>query len=382
MTRRVLIRTLPLHSNYGGILQAYALQHVIRELGFDPVTDTSTPLPWDRRLRSRVWAVRRAIRMALPARMDWTWRAPREVTADQRRFITRRIRIGSFVETAGTRWGSRRLARGFRTVVVGSDQVWRAAYASIPEQFLNLLEDAPAGGPKRISYAASFGLDGIDEYSDDDRRRARELIRRFDAVSVREESGVSICRDAFGVRADRHIDPTMLLTASHYVGLMTGDRIAGTARNGGLLSYRLDANADLVRIEKALADRFGGDVRRLLPAWPPATYAEYESNRVAYDLPSVERWLAAFAHADFVVTDSFHGCVFAILFNRPFVAYANETRGASRFSTLLDVFGLRHHLVAEPGDIDERVFSPDWNAVNRILETERAKAMAFLSASL
>ncbi|WP_448811704.1 polysaccharide pyruvyl transferase family protein [Agromyces bauzanensis] len=382
MSRRVLIKTLPLHSNYGGILQAYALQRIVRDLGFRAVTDTSEPLPLQRRLR-RLWGFRRRVRMSLPARADWGWRAAREVTASQRAFIARHITSGSFVERAYTRRGRIRLARRFRTFVVGSDQVWRAAYADIPAQFLDVIDSVDGDQPRRISFAASFGLDDIAEYSDRDRVRATELIQRFDAVSVRETSGVHICRDQFGVHAERHVDPTMLLTADHYRGLASRSGAAQSPAAGRMLVYRLDPSDHLQRVERELSERLGVPPLELLPSGPPPSYREYALNPAGYETPSIEHWLACFASADFVVTDSFHGCVFSILFNRPFVVYANARRGASRFDTLLGIFGLEHHVVSSSsGAFDDRVFTPDWTTVNRLLDTERARALSYLEANL
>ena len=121
----------------------------------------------------------------------------------------------------------------------------------------------------------------------------------------------------------------------------------------------------------------------LLPPEPPSSYREYAQNAATHELPSIEYWLACFASADLIVTDSFHGCVFSILFNRPFIVYANEKRGASRFTSLLEVFGLNHHFVAESLDaVDERVFAPDWTAVNAVLRAERARAIAYLKENL
>jgi hypothetical protein len=384
VSRRVLIKTLPLHSNYGGILQAYALQRVVRDLGYLPVTDTSKPLPLQRRMRRRLWDVRRGIRMSLPARFDWRWRSAREATASQRAFIARHITGGSFVERAYTRRGRALLARRFRTFVVGSDQVWRASYADLPAQFLDVVDDLDGDRPRRMSFAASFGVDDIAEYRDGDRARVAELIRKFDAVSVREAAGVRICRDEFGVHAERHVDPTMLLPADHYRQLAARAGVAPAPATGRLLVYRLDANDHLERTERELAERLGVPSLELLPTGGPSpSYREYAQNRSAYDLPSIEQWLACFASADFVATDSFHGCVFSILFNRPFVVYANASRGASRFDTLLGIFGLEHHLTsASSTAVDERVFAPDWASVNRVLDAERSRALAYLTANL
>lgn len=383
MSREVLITTLPLNANYGGILQAYALQRIVRDLGFRAVTDTSRPKPLLKRLR---WLLLRHpyrwVRMVSPARADRDWRIQRRVTAPLRAFIARNIATGSFLEAAGTSRGRARLARRFRTFVVGSDQVWRAAYANIPAQFLEVLEPIQGDRPRRISYAASFGVDDLAEYRDDDRSRAAALIRRFDAVSVREKSGVRICHDEFGVRAEQHVDPTMLLTAEQYREVVSRAGGAVSPASGRLLTYRLDANDDVRRLEGMLGERLGLPPLDLLTSSPPSPRA-YEARPADFVRPSIEHWLACFASADFVVTDSFHGCAFSILFNRPFVVYANAARGATRFASLLGVFGLEHHRFgAESPVIDERVFAPDWASVNRVLDTERARGLSYLTANL
>ncbi|WP_353827015.1 polysaccharide pyruvyl transferase family protein [Agromyces sp. SYSU T0242] len=387
MSRRVLIKTLPLHTNYGGIVQAYALQRAIRDLGHRAFVDTGDPIPLRRRLLHRIWAVRRAMRMLLPARADWRWRAPREVLAPQQRFLRRHLSTSSAVERADTPRGRARLARRFDTFVVGSDQVWRAAYAEIPEEYLEVIEEFHGPRPRRISYAASFGRDDIDEYSDEERTRATELIRRFDAVSVREASGIRICAEEFGVHAERHLDPTMLLTPEHYRGLVAGTGTDPAPAAGRTLVYRLDATDEMLRAERAIADRVGAPTMELLPTASPASYAAYAADRARFDRPSVERWLASLASADFVVTDSYHGCVFSILFNRPFLVHANARRGAARFDSLLGVFGLEHHRAdiaagATAEGIDDRVFAPDWARVNRVLDAERARATAYLVGNL
>ena len=174
----------------------------------------------------------------------------------------------------------------------------------------------------------------------------------------------------------------MLLPAAHYRELVSRAGGAMSPAAGRLLTYRLDANDEVRRIEGVLRERLGLPPLELLTPWPPSHRA-YAAKPADFVMPSVEHWLACFASADFVVTDSFHGCVFSILFNRPFVVYANAKRGASRFDTLLGVFGLEHHFASSSSDaIDDRVFAPDWTAVNRVLDAERARAMSYLGAHL
>ena len=97
--------------------------------------------------------------------------------------------------------------------------------------------------------------------------------------------------------------------------------------------------------------------------------------------PSVEQWLASFCDADFVVTDSFHGCVLSVLLHKPFVAVGNSLRGMSRMSSLLTMFGLDGRLVQgiDPEDDGEYwLAEPDWKAVDAVLDDQREKSMGFL----
>ena len=99
----------------------------------------------------------------------------------------------------------------------------------------------------------------------------------------------------------------------------------------------------------------------------------------------MEDWIACFEDAEFVVTDSFHACVLAILFHKPFIVLGNPHRGMSRIVSLLESFGLDDRLVhgLDPEDDGEYYMNdPDWRAVDEILEQKRGESMAFLMKSL
>ena len=102
-------------------------------------------------------------------------------------------------------------------------------------------------------------------------------------------------------------------------------------------------------------------------------------------VPPLEEWLSAFADADFVVTDSFHGCVLAILFHKPFIAMGNVQRGMARMRSLLDMFGLDQRLVHGIDPEDDGEFwlaEPDWEAVDAVLAQQREKSLEFLAEAL
>ena len=97
----------------------------------------------------------------------------------------------------------------------------------------------------------------------------------------------------------------------------------------------------------------------------------------------VEKWLLAFYDAEFVITDSFHACVFSIIFNKPFIVYGNKERGFARFESLLKLFGLEERLVCSPNEIDKVLKTPiDRERVNSIHKQMKEKSLSFLTKNL
>ena len=100
---------------------------------------------------------------------------------------------------------------------------------------------------------------------------------------------------------------------------------------------------------------------------------------------TVGQWLRLIRDAEYFITDSFHGCAFAIIFNKPFVCLGNEKRGAARFDSLLGTFGLKDRLVTRPEhDTVLRILNTpvDWEQVNAIRRSEQARALEFLRHNL
>jgi polysaccharide pyruvyl transferase WcaK-like protein len=267
----------------------------------------------------------------------------------------------------------------FEAYIVGSDQVWRPRYSpQLPSFFLDFLADN--AGVRKIAYAASFGVSDW-EFSEAQTSAFGRLLRLFDAVSVREDSGVALCRQYFGLEATRLPDPSLLLTAEDYSALAAGAERQTSP--GELYTYILDRTDDKDRVIGYLAKKHH---------WQPFTVmpdknATPAGRRIqAYVFPPVEEWLRAFAAARFVVTDSFHGTVFSILFNKPFITLANQGRGLSRFSSLLKLFQLEDRLVqaADESALDklDKLNDIDWPKTRRLLQGEREKALRFLTTCL
>ena len=377
----ILILTQPLHTNYGGLLQAYALQQILKGMGHDVVTDRlgvvrKLPL-WNRALRFLYHAVQFCILKNyryLFVSFDKESKAKRSISINTDRFVNTHIDTIDLLTRSNESVID--AVRQFDAIVVGSDQVWRATMSDIPTYFLSFTK---AINVKRIAYAASFGTDDLNEYSKMDMKIASESIKLFDAVSVREKSGVHLCRDYFKMDAVHVLDPTMLLSKDDYLKLIEEED--KPCSENILLTYVLDRTQEKNDIIQRV-----GEALHLTSCENGAV--KYFSNVVESNVseciyPSVSRWVAGFRDAQFVVTDSFHGTVFSIIFNKPFVAILNSKRGSSRFISLLSVLGLENRLISTTNDLLEEHLKPiDYTEVNKILNDWRYLSISFMERHL
>lgn len=383
---KIGILTLSLHTNYGGLLQAFATQKILKNLGHDAITIAYNRRSKFRRVRmvlQFIWRCRQKFLLGRNVTL-YPWRAEERAQANTRRFVEENIRLTEKI-FAPARAKDFALY-GFDAFVVGSDQVWRPAYSPcMPTFFLNFLDDEDSK-TRRVAYAASFGKDEW-EFSPEETRIFSKLAKKFHAISVREDSGVALCEKFLGVRATHVLDPTLLLDASDYEEIIARDEARGflekrvPARR--LFAYVLDRSPEKTALVSETAATLGLEVDEI----SSPTGEEYRAGTAIF--PPVSAWLRGFRDAEFVVTDSFHGCVFSIIFKRPFIAVGNAGRGLSRFVSLLKKFGLEERLVlfenGENAKIDALALAQrgvDWAHVSEILVAERSRALNFLSQAL
>lgn len=265
-------------------------------------------------------------------------------------------------------------------LIVGSDQVWRQAYVPVDKYMFSFVKDDSI---PRISYAASFGRDDLDEYSPKLIKKTAKLAKKFKAISVREKSGIKLAKEHWGVKANCHVDPTLLFDAEHYNKLIDEDAKNLLENDGKIFAYVLDREGEKGKIINKVASELKTKVFEVLPP-KPKTYREYKKNPEKYNLPPVTQWLKAFRDADFVVTDSFHGCVFSIIYNKPFLAIGNKKRGLTRFASLLSLFKLDNRLVSGETEATKELINTkiNWQKVNSIIKTERLRSEKYLWESL
>ena len=380
---RIGILTQPLQANYGGLLQNYALQQVLLRAGHEVETIDWTPS--NKSLRSRLYRIKWTI---LPFLYPKKYPKLRyQPTAEERKVIQQHTNhfISTYIHHTKTitfNGGFRRQAKvgNYDAYVVGSDQCWRPRYnAFLTSMFLDFVKEEK---PKRIAYAASFGTDQW-EFTQEMTSICAPLAQKFDFVSVREDSGVKLCKDHLGVDAVHVLDPTLLLTKEDYIHLIEAEK--EPKAKGTLFNYILDPDAAKSAFINKVEKEKGLTTFQVLPKCQAETRTMDDIKNHIEDcvFPEVTAWLRAFMDAEMTIVDSFHGMVFSIIFNKPFWVIGNANRGMSRFTSLLKVFHLEDRLLdanqLQEVDINRPV---DWASVNAILEQKRNKCTNLLISQL
>ena len=366
---KIAILTLDLQTNFGGILQAYALQTVLERMGHEVVhlqakhsrlhNPVVMPLVWCKRLYRKYFQGD----SELPV-FENPYKWARKNTD---RFISNNLNCRFL---APEEWNEG-LAREYDAFVVGSDQVWRPNYTSDVTRFFTAF--LGHSDICRIAYAASFGV-AVNEFSDEQIACGREYLKLFSAISVREESGIRLCEELFDVQACQVLDPTMLLDCADYMKFAS----RAPKSQGNLMVYVLDRTEEKDAFISEFAEKRGlvpfyANSKTEIPWNVDIPIGERKQ-------PPLENWLRGFADAEFVLTDSFHACVFSILFHKPFGVFVNLERGLSRIESLLRPLGLMDRCITDaPVDLDRSI---DWKFIDNVLMQKTESSLEFLKQAL
>ena len=328
-------------TNYGAVLQAYALQTYLSELGHDVEIINYRP-------RRNIFLQR----LTWIKNCEWgNFKKERKLRA----FRKVHLIVGSKIY--GSNNALRAMKKEYDIIISGSDQVWNLSfikYAERSKQTYSYYLDFVSNETKKVAYAASFGTSKL---SFENKANIREKLVGFDAISVREYTAKAIVED-LGLAAKVVVDPTLLLGKENYEHLC-----AYREKNGGMLVYRLHNNQKIFeKIESYLSKRI-------------------KSYKVQSEM-SILDWLSSIRSADFVLTNSFHGIVFSILFKVPFFNVIVEGSDMNdRIFTLLSNLGLENRCIQKYDEklIEEMMAAPiDWQNVNQRLELLKGEARDFI----
>lgn len=343
--------------NYGGIIQNYALQQVLLRLGHEPLTfehDTCySRTRWFLRTVKQVLKTRSF--KNLPVYPVYKGRIG---NTNFIKFVLKHIKsvpVKDFVPSLTTQYG-------IDAYIVGSDQVWRPAF-NLGPRLGNMFLDFADDKVMCLSYAASFGCKEW-EYTKEQELTCSKLAKRFNAISVREASGLELCKQHFGVDATLVIDPTLLLSKEDYEKVCVDIPLKGKH----IFVYSLVVSDKVLAVASSVSEKTG-----------LAIVVKQAGDKVKRE-DTIEEWFAEFRDAEYVVTDSFHGMAFSIIFNKPFAIVMNPSGGNDRYISLLSQLGLMDRIAKD--ELQPNMETINWNDVNQKLAVLRQESMNFLKVNL
>ena len=368
-------------ANYGAVLQAAALEQFVREHVTPNVEHIDFSIPQSAKPKPRMVQFFRWKLHGLKRRLRKMAGRPVPVSlksvANVEVFEQFRKQNLNRTEPVSDRAGLERVSQGYDAVIVGSDQVWRLAFTG-PGLYAFFLSFVPEGC-RRIAYAASFGTDQW-EGTRQQTVEARRYLEQFCAVSVRERSGLAICSDVLGVKATHVLDPVLLAGREYFEGLLESEPVK-TAHTD-IVYYKLrDGIVQYADIE-AIAAGLGQSIDNIY--YKPLRTES--SSRIEHSFYPVLEWVDKIRGCGrMLVTDSFHGICFAILFEKDFLWIPNEDGGLSRLESLFEQLGLSDRRCRSVEDAQRMMADGcriDFGKVNARLDVLRKLSAEFLINSL
>lgn len=361
---KIAVLTLPFNNNYGGLLQSYALQEFLRRRGHDVMVIKMSIIIPDRSMKG---VLKNFIKVIIGKKIR-DKRILEKVSKNMVQFMNNNMNCT--LEINDKKDFLLLNDYNYDTYVVGSDQVWRFDYTK--DRFLNYFFDFVKNDKiKRISFAASFG---IDKWAKNEKETLiiSSLLKKFQAISVREKSGVELCKNNLGITPTHLLDPVFLLNMKDYQELInTKTKQNNSDDDGDLLVYMLDYTEDKHKAVEIISKATNYS--------PFRVGINPKNKNIIY--PPVSEWIDGFMKAKYIITDSFHGCVFAILFHKPFIVYGNNSRGLTRFDSLLETFNLKSRFITNSLELKIEMIKEDinFNEINEIIIKKRNEADLFLA---
>jgi len=349
-------------NNFGGVLQAYAMQTALEQSGHDAFV---VPVAYDRRKSDWRKALERPAKFAFDALKAKKFRS----------FRNHHLKAGGMSPCTLQECLSQDVMAD--ALVCGSDQIWNpgiCAHADLRRLFFLNFGDPAI---KRVAYAASWGSDALDPAVKAD---VASCLKCLHAVSVREKSGVALAAE-LGCVADWLPDPTLLLETAAWQALTQKVNCPPRPNTLFQCEYRWTPCVPFAPVVRQLRYKLG-----VRPVIPFSRRVFRDAAHTRYMTPP--EWVSGIRNASFVVTNSFHGMIFSIIFRRPFIAIplAGKYAGMNeRIFSLAERLGLEARLltVSDPAYISRLTETPiDWHEVERRLACWRAEAQAFLTNAL
>lgn len=356
--KAVVITIYDPNPNFGNRLQNYAVQTVIEKMGFDVTSIAFRSCTMEYEIKRRLY---RLIGYRFTKYKTFWKMKPKQIEVFNRfnKTYIRTYRISKIKEIPNADF-----------YILGSDQLWNPGWwnQKNPEMEQNIYFATFAQPEKIVCFSPSFGCESIpDKWVE----WFSEKLKRINVLSVREEEGRKIINELIGKDAQVMIDPTLMLTSKEW------ETIAIKPKNllqnkKYILTYFLGDKSDNVKEDiNQYAKDIGAEV-----------YSLFDLNSPEWYSIGPDEFLYLIAHAELVLTDSFHGCVFSFIFAKPFLVYnrIGTSDMMSRIYTFLDKFDLKRKLVGN--GLKNDLLENDYTKGYEILEDEQQRLNDFLVKNL
>ena len=331
---KIRILTFALATNYGALLQTYALSRVLQEAGHEvELYKISLFKP----------SLRSFIREHFYARFAGVFR---------KKYLPPFVNLSAQLDAD--------------CYIVGSDQVWNPRY--IPDLGYVFFFDFLPANCKKIAYAASFGEDDW-TCTNDQKVKIISCLNNFSHISIRENLAISRFTKTFGMDAKFVLDPTLLL--SDYKSISGEINLQNT-----LVCFKFRHEPKYFDVIHYIAKELGLEVFRL-----DRYFIKYKGYEYIRRYCSVSNWVKEIAQAAFVVTDSFHGMLFSIIYKKPFVVFSPYQVESNRMLSLLKLLGLESRYYYSYEDIFQSMSwknEIDYNQVDEKLTKLKKESIRFL----
>ena len=375
MIRTIGIITHRGNYNYGGLLQALALQRWLTSQGFSVEI-----INLDKMQLSGTKTGRIARALLTPIKTIGKLRKSKVAQSSTlppagflRKFTEFKIsaKMKYSQEVQEDNIGA--VANKYDAIIVGSDQVWCYKYA---RPLIFFAQWSPAYTGLLLSYAACSPDMDIPWYN---RSRISKQLMRFDEVSVRDTYTMKWVESICGRQTSIVVDPTLLYDFNEFVG---PDQVKEPYIFAYCLGSEIDGGHDSVI--KEIRKQYG-EMKVIGVAIPnKSKEVEKFADEVIYDA-SPEMWLNLLRHAAFVYTDSFHGCMFSLKYNKQFIAYFAQESRASRLIDLRDRYKLDNAIISSASELHERMCLQkcvDYEITNVLISEHVESSKQFLKESL
>ncbi|MCH5320257.1 MAG: polysaccharide pyruvyl transferase family protein [Eubacterium sp.] len=365
--KKIAIITRHAISNYGSVLQTYALQKAIDKIGFESEiidyirTDEDYRNISDTLIKKSSWnknAVTRLIYKSI--------QSPEYIKMGKEFEKYRKALLKLTAKRYSSLEELKHNPPDADIYCTGSDQVWGTIGNDEidPAYFLDF---APAN-KKKIAYAASFGKTKINT---DNKEFLKNLIGTYDWLTVRENSAVELISSLGTYNVSQVLDPTLLLDSGEWNTLIEND-----IKNDYVLLYQLHSNPQMDNFAKQFAKKSGLKLIRLTPLF----HRVFKSGKAVY-LPTVGEFLSYIKNAKYMITDSFHGTAFAINFNTQFIdVLPGETK--TRNQSILELTGLTNRILNSFNDFSFIENKIDFRYANEKIAQERINSLEILKKML